>query len=77
MYRCRKVQCPYCNHIFMRIGRTNPCNKIYEYYLKGDTHLLDDATCPKCGKLLLIHENIFIGLTENDPRISIKGIRGI
>ena len=77
MYRCRKVQCPYCSHIFMWMNGDSIQNKIYEYRVEGIDTQIEDTSCPNCGRLCLILPDILIGIREDDPRVEKFGIRGL
>ncbi len=77
MYKCRKVDCPYCHHTFMWMNGEPFQNKTFEYMLEGSDRMLDDAICPNCGRLCLLQTGVRTGLKEDDPRVKKYGIRGI
>ncbi len=76
-YEYREVKCPWCGHVFMWIENAEEGIVIYLYRLKETGERAGAAVCPKCGRKMVVLDDVFEGVDINDDKIEWIGVRGI
>lgn len=68
-YEYRKVQCPWCDHIFMFRKNGGEGLIFHEYRLKSTGEYLEKTMCPLCEMEMVILDHILTGIDLDDDRI--------
>ncbi len=79
MYKCREVQCPRCEHIFMWLQNADTLNKSYVIYrVKGMQEDFTTTFFPKCSCEMVISNSLLTGIDiENEMVEKVATCRGI
>ena len=78
MYKCRQVQCPLCNHLFMWIEYADLPASHYVYKRESVDEKLGSTHCPKCTYEMIVVEDSVRGISIDDDSVVIIGtVRGI
>ena len=78
MYKCRQIQCPACDHIFMWIEYADLPTSYNVYKRKNRDEELGSTHCPKCNCEMIAPDNSTVGISVGDENVELKcTVRGI
>lgn len=78
MYKCRQIQCPRCEHIFMWFEHADLPLSYNVYGRKGVDEELGSTYCPKCNCEMIAPSELTTGIPVENESVELRGtVRGI
>ena len=78
MYKCRQIQCPRCEHIFMWIEYADLPTSYCVYKRKNVEEELGSTHCPKCNCEMVVPNDSERGISVENENVELRGtVRGI